>query len=231
MRSVQKLTIKEWALPDRPREKLMLHGRRALSDAELLAILIGSGSRNETAVDLCKRLLHQMDDDLEKLGALSVADLCRYKGIGEAKALTIISALELCYRRSSNKQREAKKISCSKDSFNLMQRYFAGLKQEEFWIILLNRASKLISTEQVSKGSTGETLVDPKLILPLALDNHASFMVMCHNHPSGNVNPSEEDIKLTRRLNAASAMLGITIADHLIFAGNSYYSFADAGLI
>lgn len=231
MRTLQKLTIKHWAVPDRPREKLMLQGRRAISDAELLAILIGSGSKDETAVDLCRRLLYQMDDDLEKLATLTVHDLCKYKGIGEAKAIKIISALELCYRRSSKEQREAKKITCSKDSFNLMQRYFAGLKQEEFWIILLNRANKLICTEQISKGSTYETLVDPKIIFPVVLSNHATYMVMCHNHPSGNTNPSEEDIKLTQRLHASSAMLGVTVADHLIFAGNTYYSFADAGLL
>lgn len=231
MKSEKKMTIKDWALSDRPREKLILNGKRSLTDSELLAILIGSGNHDETAVDLCKRILYQMDDDLEKLANLTVPDLCKFKGVGEAKAITIIAALELCYRRSAPSQKELIKINSSQDSFKLLQRYFTGLKQEQFWIILLNRASKLIGIHQISTGSTSETLVDPKLIFPLALEHHASAMVIAHNHPSDILKPSEMDIELTKRLCASAQMLDIFITDHLIFGENKYFSFSDHGMM
>jgi len=232
MKGPKKLTIKSWAESDRPREKLMLLGRRVLSDAELLAVLIGSGSREHTAVDLCRQILHECEYDLEKLAALPVKDLCRFKGIGEAKAVTIISALELCYRRSAgDRSRQMVRVRCSRDSFSLMNRYFAGLKQEEFWIILLNRAGRLICKNQVSVGTLGETPVDPKVIFPVVLQHRASSIVLCHNHPSGDLKPSKQDIYLTRQLSAASNLLGISVSDHLIFGTNQYFSFADHDLM
>lgn len=231
MKADKKLTVKDWAFSDRPREKLMFNGKRSLTDSELLAILIGSGSHEETSVDLCKRILHHMDDDLEKLANLTIPDLCKFKGVGEAKAVTIIAALELCHRRSTTTRKEAMQITSSQDSFNLLQRYFAGLKQEQFWIILLNRANKLIGTHQISTGSTSETLVDPKLVFPLALEYHTSLIVIAHNHPSGVLKPSEMDINLTKRLCESAQMLDIEIIDHLIFGDNNYFSFSDQGMM
>lgn len=231
MNYLRKLTIKDWMVSDRPREKLMLQGRRNLSDAELLAILIGSGSRDENAVDLCRRILHQMDDDLDKVAQLSINELCRFKGIGEAKAITIISAMELCYRRANAQKREVAEITSSKDIFELMQRYFSSLQQEEFWIIMLNRGKKLIGTHQISKGGLSETIADPKVIFPIVLDNYASFVILAHNHPSQNLTPSDDDIRLTNKLIAASKMLNIEILDHLIFGEKDYLSFVDEGLM
>ncbi len=221
------LTIKGWAMADRPREKLLMQGRRALSDAELLAILIGSGTTELTAVDVCKQVLHHVEEDLEKLAALSVRELCKFRGIGEAKAITLIAALELCYRRALPMKGRSVELTCSQQVFELMKRHFAGLKQEEFWIILLNRANKLIAQKQISVGGLSETIVDPKVIFPFVLEHHASYVILVHNHPSGNVKPSKEDIAVTQKLCLSSAMLDVTIADHLIFAGQHYFSFRD----
>jgi len=189
-----KITIKSWAEEDRPREKLINLGRRTLSDAELIAILIGSGSRLETAVELSKRILHSLGNDLDKLGKLSVTEFSKFKGIGEAKAISIIAALELGRRRKDADTKEVVKISCSKDIFELMQRYFADLNHEEFWIILLNRANKVLSRHLISKGGQAGTVADPKIIFQIALENHAASIILTHNHPSGNLKPSQSDI-------------------------------------
>lgn len=226
-----KISIKSWAEEDRPREKLLHAGRRALSDAELIAILIGSGSRQETAVELSKRILHSLGNDLDKLGKLSVNELCRFKGIGEAKAISIIAALELGRRRKDTDIKEAAKISSSKDIFDLMQRYFADLNHEEFWIILLNRANKVLSTHLISKGGQAGTVADPKIIFRIALENHAASVILSHNHPSGNLKPSQADISLTQKLCSAGTMLDVAVLDHLIFADSSYFSMADQGIM
>lgn len=226
-----KITIKSWAEEDRPREKLLNAGRRALSDAELIAILIGSGSRQESAVELSKRILHSLNNDLDKLGKLSVSELCRFKGIGEAKAISIIAALELGRRRKDTEIQEVVKISCSKDIFELMQRYFADLNHEEFRIILLNRANKVLSTHLISKGGQAGTVADPKIIFRIALENHAASVILTHNHPSGNLKPSQADISLTQKLCSAGAMLDIAVLDHLIFTDSSYFSMADQGMM
>lgn len=226
-----KITIKAWAEEDRPREKLLLHGRRALSDAELVAILIGSGSRTETAVELSKRILHSLNNDLDKLGRLSVSDLSRFKGIGEAKAISIIAALELGRRRKEAEVENVIKISGSSDIYSLMRRYFEDLNHEEFWIVLLNRANKVISKHLISKGGQAGTIADPKIIFQTALENHAASIILSHNHPSGNLKPSQADISLTQKLVSAGNMLDISVLDHLIFTNSAYYSFADEGMI
>ncbi len=227
----EKITLKAWAEEDRPREKLLQHGRRALSDAELIAILIGSGNRNETAVELSKRILHSLANNLDKLGRLSVGELSRFKGIGEAKAISIIAALELGRRRKDAEAEEVVKITGSSDIYSLMRRYFADLNHEEFWIVLLNRANKVLSKHLISKGGQAGTVADPKIIFQTALENHSASIILAHNHPSGNLKPSQADISLTQKLVSAGSMLDIPVLDHLIFSNSSYYSFADEGIL
>lgn len=226
-----KITIKSWAEEDRPREKLLSAGRRALSDAELIAILIGSGNRQETAVELSKRILYSLDNELEKLGKLSVNELCRFKGIGEAKAISIIAALELGRRRKESDTKEVIKIGSSREIFDLMHRYFADLDHEEFWIILLNRANKVLSRHLISKGGQAGTVADPKIIFRIALEHHAASVILAHNHPSGNLKPSQADISLTQKLCSAGQMLDISVLDHLIFTDSAYFSLADQGMM
>jgi len=226
-----KITIKSWAEEDRPREKLLSLGRRSLTDAELIAILIGSGNRQETAVELSKRILHSLDSDLDKLGRLSVSELSKFKGIGEAKAISIISALELGRRRRDIETPKASQITCSKDIFNLMSRFFADLNHEEFWIVLLNRANNVLSQHLISKGGQAGTVADPKIIFQAALENHAASIILSHNHPSGNLKPSQADINLTRKLRDAGQLLDISVLDHVIFTNTSYFSFADEGML
>lgn len=227
----QKITIKSWAEEDRPREKLLARGRRALTDAELIAILIGSGSRNETAVELSKRILHSLQNDLDKLGTLSVAELSRFKGIGEAKAISIIAALELGRRRKESGVRTITQITSSKDIFDLLYPDFADLDHEQFWIVLLNRASKVLGKHQISKGGQNGTVADPKIIFKIALESNAPSIILAHNHPSGNLKPSQADINLTHKLCSAASTLDISILDHLIFGKSRYLSFADEGMI
>jgi DNA repair protein RadC len=226
-----KITIKSWAEEDRPREKLLSLGRRSLTDAELIAILIGSGSRSETAVELSKRILVSFENDLEKLGRLSVKELSKFKGIGEAKAISIISAMELGRRRREAEAGKITQISCSKDIYNLMSRYFSDLNHEEFWIVLLNRANHVLSQCLISKGGQAGTVADPKIIFQAALENHASSIILSHNHPSGNLRPSQADINLTRKLRDAGQLLDISVLDHVIFTNASYFSFADEGML
>ena len=226
-----KISIKSWAEEDRPREKLLVQGRRVLSDAELIAILIGSGSANESAVDLSKRILLHYASDLNLLGKGSVNDLSKFKGIGEAKAISIIAALELGRRRKETEHKEAEKIGSSIDIFHLMHRYFADLNHEEFWIVLLNRANKVLSRHLISKGGQAGTVADPKIIFQTALENHAASIILAHNHPSGNLKPSQADIDLTKKLRNAGTLLDIAIPDHLIFTDTKYFSFADEGMM
>lgn len=226
-----KISIKNWAEEDRPREKLLSQGRRALSDAELIAILIGSGSAKESAVELSKRILHQYEHNLSVLGKQSVAELSKFKGIGEAKAISIIAALELGRRRKETEEPFIEKISCSKDIFEILNRYFSDLHHEEFWILALNRANKLVAKCLISKGGQAGTIADPKIIFKLALENHAASIVLAHNHPSGNLKPSEADIQLTKKIKSGGLLLDIQVLDHLIFSHKSYFSFADEGLM
>jgi DNA repair protein RadC len=227
----EKITIKSWAEEDRPREKLSQKGRRALSDAELIAILISSGNRTETAVELSKRILHSCQNDLNLLGKLSIQDLSKFKGIGEAKAISIIAALELGRRRKDTTSEISSPLNSSQSVYQAILPQFADLNHEEFWILLLNRANKVTSKHLISKGGQAGTVADPKIIFNTALENHAAYVILAHNHPSGNLKPSQADIDLTRKLRSAGAFLDIPVLDHLIVTDEGFFSFADEGLI
>ena len=226
-----KITIKAWAEEDRPREKLSQQGRRSLSDAELVAILIGSGNRNESAVELSKRILHGCNKDLNHLARLSVSELSRFKGIGEAKAISIIAALELGRRRKESPSADRIQINTSIDVYQAIEAQFKDLNHEEFWILLLNRANKVTSRHLVSKGGQAGTIADPKIIFNIALENHAASVILAHNHPSGNLKPSNADLELTQKLRAAGQFLDIPVLDHLIITDQGFLSFADEGII
>lgn len=221
--------IKDWSDDDKPREKLMLKGKDALSDAELLAILIGSGSRNESAVALSKRILASVDN-LNSLGKLDISQLINFRGIGEAKAITIIAALELGRRRRAEDTVELKKITSSKIAFEIMRPIIGELPHEEFWVLFLNNSNKVISKTQLSKGGISGTIVDTRLVFRLALENRATGLILCHNHPSGNLIPSDADKDITRRIKTAGAILDVKILDHLIITETKYYSFVDEGI-
>ena len=222
--------ITNWSEDDKPREKLMLKGRTALSDAELIAILIGSGSRNESAVGLSKRILASVDGNLNALGKLSIAQLMNFKGIGEAKAISIISALELGRRRRAEEAVELLKITSSKMIFEIMQPIIGELPHEEFWIVYLNNSNKVISKSQLSKGGITGTLVDVRLVFKTALEMGATGLILCHNHPSGTLIPSDADKQITRKLKSAGDSLEIKVLDHLIVTEMSYFSFVDEGI-
>jgi len=224
--------IKAWAEADRPREKLLKQGRHTLTDSELLAILIRTGAKNETAVDVAKNILAQCNNDLAELSKLSVSDLMKKsKGMGEVKAITIVAALELGRRRREADGLKRKSITTSKDAFEILHPHLADLVHEEFFVLMLNRANDVIKKHEISKGGVAGTVVDPKLIFTAALEHRASNIILCHNHPSGHPNPSPEDIKLTKKLSEAGKMMEINVLDHIIIAGNLYYSFADEGLM
>lgn len=225
------LNIKRWAAEDRPREKLLLKGISALSDAELIAILLGTGTASVNAVDLAKAVLQSVDNNLDDLARLSVNDLMKLKGIGQAKAITIVSALELGRRRKKMNGSEKPKIINSQEAYQLMKGELTDLPHEEFWVILLNRANRLIKKQKISLGGVHGTVADPKIIFKLALEELASVIIVAHNHPSGNPAPSQPDIDLTQKLKASGKLLDINLADHLIIAGKEYFSFADEGII
>lgn len=224
-------TIKSWAEEDRPREKLLLKGRHTLTDAELIAILIGSGTKKESAVELSRKILSRFENNLNVIAKLSVQDLMKFKGIGEAKAISIVAALELGRRRKETEIIKREKVVSSKDIFQILHHLFIDLPHEEFHVILLNRSNTVIKTEFISRGGVGGTVVDPKLIFKIALAHLASSIVLCHNHPSGNLKPSHEDIQLTQKLKEAGRLLDIQVLDHVIFSDAGYYSFADEGTI
>lgn len=227
----QKLGIKAWAEADRPREKLLHQGRRQLTDAELIAILIGSGSRTETAVDLSKRILNFYQNDLVKIAKLSVKELSKFKGIGEAKAIAIVAALELGRRKKETENNVPQKISSSKDAYLILKSEFEDLYHEEFWMLLLNRANFVISKHFVSKGGQAGTVVDPKLVFKVAIEHNAAYIVLAHNHPSGNLKPSVADLSITKKLKEAGLLLELPIFDHLIITDHSYLSMADEELM
>ncbi|WP_456438710.1 RadC family protein [Psychroserpens sp.] len=224
-------SIKNWSQDDQPREKLRDKGKSTLSDAELVAILISSGNRNESAVSLSKRILSSVDNNLNALGKLSLKQLMTFKGIGEAKAITIAAALELGRRRRGNEALKKNKISSSTSVFELMQPIIGELPHEEFWIIYLNNSNKVLQKNQLSKGGITGTLVDVRLALKTALEVGAVGLILAHNHPSGTLKPSEADISLTQKLKMAAQSLDIKILDHLIITESSYFSFADESLM
>ena len=227
----KKSSIRFWAEDERPREKLALKGKMALSDAELLAILIGSGNKKESAVDLSKRILKSVNNNLIQLSKTDIEGLLKFKGIGQAKALTIIAALELGRRRRAAEPLQKPGIRSSKDAYEIIQSLVGDSNYEQFWVLLLNRANKLIRSECISQGGIAGTVADPKRIYKLALEHNASFIILAHNHPSGNLNPSEEDIKVTRKMKQAGEALDIRVIDHIIAGENDYYSFADKGVL
>ncbi len=224
-------SIKSWNEDDRPREKLLLKGRAALSDAELVAILIGSGSREESAVSLSQRILASVDNNLSELGKLSIQDLMQFKGIGEAKAISIASALELGRRRRGEEALQKRKITSSASVFELMQPIIGELAHEEFWIVYLNNSNKVLQTSQLSKGGITGTVVDIRLAFKNAIQLGAVAVILAHNHPSGTLKPSQADIQLTKKLKTAGESLDIKVLDHLIVTEKAYFSFADEQML
>lgn len=225
------LGIKSWAEEDRPREKLLEKGRHILTEAELIAILIGSGSRNETAVELSKRILANVHNDLNELAKLTVPELMKFKGIGEAKAISIVATMELGRRRKDREVAKREKITSSSHAFEIMKSHLTDLPHEEFWLLMLNRSNLLIKKELMSRGGITGTIVDTKIIFKAAIENYSNSIIVCHNHPSGSLSPSEADIKITKNIKDAGIIMGIPLLDHLIISENGYYSFGDEGKI
>ncbi len=224
-------SIKHWADDDKPREKLLNKGRSALSDAELIAILIGSGSRSESAVELSKRILSSVDNNLNELGRLSIKQLMQFKGIGEAKAVTIAGALEIGRRRRGEEFLKVDKITSSKTAFEILQPIMGELEHEEFWILYLNNSNKVLQKSQLSKGGITGTLVDVRIIMKQTLELGAVGLILAHNHPSGTLKPSKADKEITQKIKRASESLDIKVLDHLIITQKDYFSFADNHLL
>jgi len=224
-------SIKQWAEADKPRAKLLLKGRSTLSDAELLAILLGTGTGGVSAVELSQQIMQQYQNDLNDLGKANIKDLMKFKGIGEAKAITIAAALELGRRRQITKVKEKPKINSSQDAYNCVYATMEDLQYEVFKILLLNRNNRVTRIETISVGGVSGTVVDPKVIFKKALDEQASSIILSHNHPSGNLKPSQADIDITKKLIKAGKTLDINVLDHLIISDNGYFSFIDEGLI
>ncbi|MFM9988069.1 RadC family protein [Flavobacterium sp.] len=223
----QNLSIKNWSEDDQPREKLMLKGKQVLSDAELVAILIGSGSRSESAVQLSQRILASVDNNLNALGKLSLKQLTEFKGIGEAKAISIVAATELGRRRRAEETVELKKITSSKAVFDIMQPIIGELVHEEFWVLFLNNSNKVIYKSQISKGGITGTVVDVRMVFKMALEQNAVAIILSHNHPSGKLEASDADKTLTKQLKLAGQQLTIPVLDHIIITENGYLSFRD----
>ncbi len=224
-------SIKSWAEDDRPREKLKQKGRSVLSDAELLAILLGSGNRQLSAVDLAKLILRSVDNDLSKLSKMSIAELTNFKGVGDAKAIGVMASMELARRIQLFRKSKPEKISTSKHVYSLLKQYFLDLTHEEFYVVFLDRANHVLRTEQISKGGLFGTVADGKIIFRKALETKCSAIILAHNHPSGNLKPSETDLRLTKSLIEFGELIDLQVLDHLIFSDNGYFSFADEGVL
>lgn len=227
----ERLSINQWAEEDRPREKMLLHGVAALSNAELLAILIGSGNAEESAVELMRKILKDYHNNLNELGKCDVDELCRYKGIGRAKAISILAASELGKRRRDEDGRERDAITCSRDIYQYFYPLMCDLPVEECWLLLLNRSMKVLERVKISGGGLTETSVDIRCVLREALIKRATSIALCHNHPSGNTTPSSGDIRLTERLKKSAEVMNIALIDHVVLTDGSYYSFADEGYL
>jgi DNA repair protein RadC len=231
MEENKKLTIKSWAEEDRPREKMIEKGASALSDAELVAIILGSGTKDMTAVDSAKNLLNSVDNDLNKLGKMNIADMQKFKGIGAARAVTIAAALELGRRRKESDRQKNEKILRSKDIYDIFSPLLSDLPYEEFWMLYLSKSNNVISKIKISMGGTDRTIIDVKLIVKFAVERLASSAIAVHNHPSGNLNPSKDDISLTVKIKNALSLFDIPLLDHVIVADDRYYSFADEEIL
>jgi DNA repair protein RadC len=223
--------IKTWAVEDRPREKLISRGISSLTDSELIAILISSGNSNESAVELSRRIMNSIHNNLHELGKLNCNELKRFKGIGDAKALTLIAALELGRRRNQSEALDKEQIRGSKDAANYIRPEIGDLSHEEFWVIFLNRQNKVIDKQKLSQGGMTGTVIDVRLVLKSALEKHATSLIFCHNHPSGNLDPSDADKKITRQLKDAASLMEIPVIDHLIITQAGFFSFADEGML
>jgi len=228
---VRKYSIREWNEEDRPREKLVAKGRHVLTNAELLGILLGSGNRDENAVELARRILATADNSLNELAKFGIKELTKFKGMGQAKAVNIISALELGRRRKEEKTQKKPTITCSADVHNTVRPYLMDLPHEEFWVLLLNRANMVMKVEKISQGGVAGTVADPKLIFSKAVEILASAVILVHNHPSGNKKPSDADIRLTKKMVEGGRVLDTPVLDHLIYTDAGYFSFADEGLL
>ncbi|ARK13403.1 RadC family protein [Fibrivirga algicola] len=224
-------SIKSWAEEDRPREKLMLKGTAALSDAELVAILINSGTAELSAVDVARKVLEGVGNNLHELAKRSVKELSKFRGIGEARAISIVAALELGRRRREQAPQERRRITCSRDAYEELRPYLMDKQHEEFWILLLNRANEVLRPVQISAGGVSGTVADPRMIFKVGLEYLASGIILAHNHPSGNLTPSQADKDLTRKLKEAGRFLDIPVLDHLIVTDRTYLSFADEGIL
>ena len=224
-------SINAWAEEDRPREKMLLKGHQSLSDAELIAILLGSGSIGVSAVSLAQEILASVENNLHELGKRSLKELQRFKGVGEAKAISIAAALELGRRRQISDLRERPRVSTSRDAFNVIAPLLTDLHHEEFWLLLLNKACEVTARKKLSTGGSSGTVADVKQAFKIALDGQASAIIAVHNHPSGNLKPSDADIDLTRKMKEAGKILDLALLDHLIVSERGYYSFADEGVI
>jgi DNA repair protein RadC len=225
------IKITDWAVEDRPREKLIQKGTSSLSDAELLAILISSGTKDKSAVDLGRELLTLAGNNLNSLGKLTITDLKKLHGIGTARAVTIAAALELGRRRKQAESPDVPQIKCSKDVADIFQPLLSDLAHEEFWILFLNRSNKVINRMKLSQGGISGTVTDVRIVMKKAIEYLASGIIVCHNHPSGNLNPSESDSKITQKIKDAGSLMEIQLLDHLIISDKDYYSFADNGLL
>jgi len=223
--------LTSWAVEERPREKVMANGIQFLSDSELLALLLGSGTRNTTAVELARQILKGVGNNLQELGRKGVGDLVRIKGVGPAKAITVLAAMELGRRRAGMQHIDKVPVKSSEIVYKLFHPLLGDLEHEEFWLLMLNRANRVLGRYKVSQGGLSGTVIDTRIILKKALDNLASSIIVCHNHPSGNNQPSDADVKITEKLKKAAEMLEIKLLDHVIIADKSYFSFADEGLI
>ena len=231
MSNYQKISIKDWALEDRPREKLQKNGISVLSNSELIAILIGSGTRDISAVELSKQILKLCNNNLGELGKFNINDLTKVKGIGPAKAISIIAALELGKRRKSEDVLIRNKITASKDVADIFSSILSDLNHEEFWVLLLNRSNKIIEKNKLSQGGIAGTVIDVRLLLKMAIEKVTTAVIICHNHPSGNNLPSESDKAITKKVKEALILVDIQLLDHIIIAGRNFYSFADEGVL
>lgn len=231
MSQYNKVGIKTWAVEDRPREKMINRGISSLTDAELIAILISSGNSNESAVELSRRIMESSHHNLHELGKLNCDELKRFRGIGPAKAITLLAAMELGRRRNQSEALEKDQIKGSRDAANYLRPVIGDLSYEEFWVIFLNRHNKVIEKQKLSQGGMTGTVIDVRLVLKLALEKHATSLIFCHNHPSGNLEPSDADKKITRQLKEAGALMEIPVVDHLIVTQSGFFSFADEGLL
>lgn len=225
------MSIKFLAEDDRPREKFLLKGKNSLSDSELLAIIMGSGSRDETAVELARRILASVENNWHQLSLLTVKDLMKFKGVGEVKAISIATALEIGRRRASQEIPEKPQIGSSKDAYQVLKIHLSDLRTEEFWVIFLNQKNQVIYKSQISKGGITGTIVDVRVLFKIALEHFATSIIVAHNHPTGNLKPSEADLKITKNIKSAGEILNIKLADHLIIGENTFFSFQDQGLL